>query len=113
MVTRQQEAMEQPVKGYELAAVTKEVSDLREYTKVGFDEIKETLKTIVANTQGIATCKYVDEEIYKAKREVLDEVDLKYGSTKSGTAKFKWIVVTGLVGVVMQIITFVILWGFK
>jgi len=116
-MAKSQEELEKPVKGYELEAVTTQlisltgiVEKLEASSKNGFERINDKLdKGFV----GLATCKYVDDEICKAKSELLETIDLKYGATNKGVDKFKWIIISGLIGIGMQIIAFFTLGGIK
>lgn len=114
---KSQEELEKPVKGYELEAVTTQlisltgvVEKLETSTNNGFDKINDKLdKGFI----GLATIKYVDDEICKAKTEILENIELKYGATNKGVDKFKWIVISGLIGIAMQVVAFFTLDGIK
>jgi len=116
-MVKSQEELEKPVKGYELLAVTTQLealtgslNKLETSTSVGFEKINSKLDK---GFNGLATTKYVDEEICKAKTELLETVDLKYGATNKGVDKFKWIIISGLMGIVMQVVAFFTIGGIK
>jgi len=110
MVTKAQEEMLQPVNGYQLAEVKQEVSllkatiiDLETSTKENFKSISLQLEV---GFKDIATKKYVDDSIVKIKKDIFEEADLKYGKPLSGIDKAKWIVISGLFAIVLQILYF-------
>jgi len=116
-MAKSQEELERPAKVYEVEAVTaqmatltKVVEKLEASTSAGFKDINSKLDK---GFNGLASCKYVDEEINKAKIDILETVDLKYGSTNKGVDKFKWIVISGLIGIAMQVVAFFTLGGIK
>jgi len=102
-MTKSQEELEKPVKGYELEAVTTQlvsltgiVEKLEASTNNGFDKINDKLDE---GFIGLATVKYVDDEICSAKKDIYEKVELKYGGTKKGLNRFIWILIASLVGV--------------
>lgn len=109
MATPTQQELEQPVKGYQLEAVAKEVSDLRKFTENGFKEVGNKLDTVLGNTKGLASCIYVEDRLEETKTEILSTVDLKYGKQSKGIEKLKWIIFAGVIGISFQIITYFIL----
>ena len=93
------------VKKYELdAAVVAIINEWKETTDKKFEEIKNQLEV---GFKGLATMKYVSDKIDEFRKEV----DLTYGGQSKGIDKFKWIIISGLIGIGMQVVTFCILYG--
>lgn len=102
MVTKSQEELEQPIKGYQLEAVAKEVLDLKKSTGKRFDDVDRKLDTLIS--KNAATCEYVDKKIDEVKTEVYETIDLKYGPRMNNLKWFYRAVVVGVIGIVTQII---------
>jgi hypothetical protein len=116
-MAKSQEELEKPVKGYELEAVTTQlisltgiVEKLESSTSTGFDKINTKLDK---GFTGLATTKYVDDEICRAKTDIFETFELKYGKQSKGIDKFKWIIISGLIGIGMQVIAFFTIGGIK
>lgn len=116
-MAKSQEELEKPVKGYELEAVTTQlisltgiVEKLENSTNTGFEKINNKLDK---GFTGLATVKYVDDEICKAKADIIEKIALKYGKQSKGIDKFKWIVIAGLIGIGMQVVAFFAIGGLK
>lgn len=114
---KSQEELEKPAKRYEIESVVTQVTaltgiveKLETSTNIGFEKINVKLDK---GFNGLATTSYVDDEICKAKAEILEKVNDKYGATNKGVDKFKWIVISGLIGIAMQIVAFFALGGIK
>lgn len=116
-MAKSQEELEKPVKGYELLLINSQLetiatnfNKLETSTNIGFEKINNKLDK---GFNGLATTEYVDEEICKSKNEILETIDLKYGATNKGVDKFKWIIISGLIGIAMQVVSFITLGGLK
>lgn len=101
---------ERYVKVYELELFGKDIADL---ISSKIDEklvpVTDKLDDISANTRGLVT----QDQHCKDLSELEAKIELKYGSTNKGIDKFKWIVISGLIGICMQVVAFFTLGGIK
>lgn len=108
------------VKVYELEAFTKDLKTISDSqtaiasNQTKFEEkVDGRLSEILDKVQGVVTYPQLEKEKRNLYEDIMKDVDYKYGSTNSALKKFTWGVVIGLIGVICQVITFLLLRAYQ
>lgn len=111
MSTKEQEELEQPVKGYQLKEVSDDLKDLKDFTKAGFDELKTTLTEILAQTRGLVTqkqlddhCKEAEASVDKKIKELEKKISLKYDPMKNQLRWASRAIVMAMITIVAELV---------